>query len=185
MSGITTKKCAKCGVEKSLDQFFRKTARPDGLSCSCKECEKGHPVIPRDAWKTRNERMCTKCEMVKSIDQFHFRSAKHTIRFPWCKVCHPKEETTPEVTRRRKLQYKYGISTDEYDRLFMEQNGVCLICKSPPKEGRRLSVDHDHETGLVRGLLCQPCNLGLGSFRDNPIRLMAALTYLGDHYALV
>lgn len=73
---------------------------------------------------------------------------------------------------------KYGLLPGEY--LAMEQNqfGRCAICGQTPKRG--LVVDHDHETGDVRGLLCFSCNSGLGFFRDN-IRLLAgAIVYLED-----
>lgn len=59
------------------------------------------------------------------------------------------------------LQRKFGISKEEYDRMFVNQNGRCAICRRPPKKFR-LSVDHDHKTGKVRGLLCAPCNKVLG-----------------------
>jgi hypothetical protein len=58
------------------------------------------------------------------------------------------------------------------------QDGRCAICRKKPQTGRRLSVDHDHKTGEVRGLLCTLCNQGLGYFKDDPGRLGAALEYL-------
>lgn len=58
---------------------------------------------------------------------------------------------------------KYGITRDEYDRLLVAQNGRCLICNRPGDELKKgLAVDHDHETGAVRGLLCVGCNTKLG-----------------------
>lgn len=70
------------------------------------------------------------------------------------------------------------------------QDGVCAICRngeaSKSNRGhrrRRLTVDHDHETGQVRGLLCSGCNLALGGFRDSPDLLLAAASYLASAYA--
>ncbi len=57
------------------------------------------------------------------------------------------------------------------------QGGVCAICKTPPN-GVRLSVDHDHKTAAVRGLLCAPCNTGIGMLRDSPMLLAMAEEYL-------
>ena len=66
--------------------------------------------------------------------------------------------------RRRKLKQKYGLTPEEYNRMFENQSGCCAICKKHQSEfKRRLAVDHDHGTGQVRGLLCGACNVLLGS----------------------
>lgn len=71
------------------------------------------------------------------------------------------------------------LSLDDYDAMLMAQDGRCAICADPvTSEGRALAVDHCHASGRVRGLLCDPCNLGLGKFRDDPARLRAAIAYL-------
>ncbi len=62
---------------------------------------------------------------------------------------------------------RYGITVEQYDAMLRQQNGLCAICGRAPKRFR-LAVDHDHETGEIRGLLCTRCNLGLGWFRDDP-----------------
>jgi hypothetical protein len=74
----------------------------------------------------------------------------------------------------------YGIDQAAYDRMLKRQNGKCAICGAAPGK-RRLGVDHDHETGAVRGLLCLSCNGGLGLFRDDVDMLRAALAYLEAH----
>jgi hypothetical protein len=78
---------------------------------------------------------------------------------------------------RRRRMAQYGLTVDAYDALLAEQGGCCAICGDPPGK-RPLAVDHDHETGDVRGLLCLPCNTGLGLFRDDLERLAAAAAYL-------
>lgn len=72
------------------------------------------------------------------------------------------------------------MEPDEYDRRVLEQGGVCAICGRSPESQRYrcLAVDHDHKTGLLRELLCDPCNLGLGKFKDDPQLLDAAAAYL-------
>lgn len=80
--------------------------------------------------------------------------------------------------RASSLKYLYGITPDKYEEMFKKQNGVCAICENPPKEGKRLGVDHCHDSGDVRGLLCDDCNTGLGKFRDDPDLLNAAREYL-------
>ena len=88
----------------------------------------------------------------------------------------------PDVQRKSHLG-KYGITTDEYDRLFVAQGGVCAVCfekETTKRKGvvRRLSVDHDHDTGKVRGLLCSWCNLAIGYLRDDALRAHSAVVYL-------
>lgn len=83
-----------------------------------------------------------------------------------------------QVERRRRLKYLYGIAPDKYDELLVKQNGVCAICRKLCVTGQRLSVDHCHETGKVRGLLCHNCNHGIGKFKDKPELLLAAAKYL-------
>jgi Recombination endonuclease VII len=80
------------------------------------------------------------------------------------------------TSRRYMLSSRYGLSVEEFDELFSAQKNACAICKK--KIGTRLHVDHCHKTGRVRGLLCVPCNRGLGMFRDNPVRLRNASRYL-------
>jgi len=77
---------------------------------------------------------------------------------------------------RQKL---FGLSPSEYEQMVIAQSGVCKICGQPPS-GRRtaLCVDHDHNTGQIRGLLCSLCNVGLGHFKDSPELLQKAIDYL-------
>lgn len=75
---------------------------------------------------------------------------------------------------------KYGLTLDDYNVLLDAQDGQCAICPAKPSN-RVLAVDHCHETGRVRALLCGACNLGLGNFRDNPERLRRAAEYLEVH----
>ena len=79
----------------------------------------------------------------------------------------------------RRLQMRYGISLSQYHTLLENQGGVCCICKSAPN-GKALHVDHCHKTREVRGLLCNKCNLGIGSFHDNRRLLSAALQYIAQ-----
>ena len=83
-------------------------------------------------------------------------------------------------TRKRKLRDTYGITPEEYDALAAKYGGKCAICGTtePGHKSPFFPVDHDHETGAVRGLLCHDCNLGIGHFADDPDRLVAAAAYL-------
>ena len=70
----------------------------------------------------------------------------------------------------------YGISVEDFTTLLRQQGGGCAICSEIPE--REFHVDHDHATGVVRGLLCGSCNLALGHLKDDPVRLRAAVQYL-------
>lgn len=85
-----------------------------------------------------------------------------------------------ERSRADKLNRAFGITPDEFDRLLEAQAGKCAICGTSSPGGRwsRFSVDHDHETGRVRGLLCLRCNRALGLMDDDPRRLQRAANYL-------
>ncbi len=76
------------------------------------------------------------------------------------------------------LNRTYGIGIDKYNSLLLEQSGVCDICKNECVSGKRLAVDHNHETGEVRGLLCCKCNRGLGNLDDDIDKLRSAVLYL-------
>ena len=90
-------------------------------------------------------------------------------------------------TREHDLKRNFGITLKQYEEMLSNQENMCAICRRPATQFRRgLHVNHDHTDGMVRGLLCTPCNIGLGGFRDNPDLLVAAIKYLssrrGGHY---
>ena len=97
-------------------------------------------------------------------------------------LCEPHYQKTPQG-RAVVLRAKYGLEPGDYEKLMAAQNNSCAICGVKESVGRggqltRLCVDHNHETGQVRGLLCAECNKGLGIFKDD-FRLVAnAATYL-------
>lgn len=84
---------------------------------------------------------------------------------------------TPAHYRKSNLKRYYGLTPEAYDALFNAQGGVCAICGEPPGK-RRLAVDHDHKTGLNRGLLCYVCNAALNKFEKYPDFGDRAIRYL-------
>ena len=81
-----------------------------------------------------------------------------------------RHRKNPDRNRRDLFKSRYGITVEEYSKIFEEQEGFCLICKKHQAEFKtRLCVDHCHTTLKVRGLLCRRCNLGLGQYEKNKI----------------
>jgi hypothetical protein len=80
--------------------------------------------------------------------------------------------------RKSYLKRTYGLTPKRYDEMLAAQDGVCSICGNPPREGYVLHVDHDHETGAIRGLLHFTCNNLLGDATDDPVVLEQAAAYL-------
>lgn len=78
------------------------------------------------------------------------------------------------------LLNRYGVTREEYERVLAQQGGRCGICRSdkPGRRRRLFAMDHDHNTGVFRGLLCIYCNTALGAFRDSVFNLAAAIAYL-------
>jgi len=90
---------------------------------------------------------------------------------------YPREDRT----RTYKLMSKYGITEDDYIEMLEQQDFRCLICGTEAdQQNRALAVDHCHETGVVRGLLCQKCNIGIGHFNDDIQLLAKAIQYLQE-----
>lgn len=131
-------------------------------------------------------KICSKCHVSKALDDFYTSRGK---RYPSCKACHnahqrayrqANAEKVREQVRKNYIKRTYGITPEVWETLLRIQGGVCAICE----EREPVWVDHDHRTGLVRGLLCKPCNWGLGQFRDDPAVLNRALMYT-RYYELI
>lgn len=95
-------------------------------------------------------------------------------------------EERREILRDKARETTFGVTRKEYGDLLLAQNGTCAICKQPETATRNgrvkaLAVDHCHETGNIRGLLCVACNTGIGKFKDDRNLMIAAIKYLDKH----
>lgn len=123
------------------------------------------------------EKSCSQCGISKAISEFTMRKRARDGRAYICKACNGIN--TRPYDRERWLKRTYGITLDEYDGLFREQDGRCAICRTDrTSRWGTLCVDHDHKTGRIRGLLCTNCNQALGKFGDCGDRLKDAIRYL-------
>lgn len=138
-------------------------------------------------------RTCSKCHKSQSLKlKFCYNSSKNSY-FTICKACKRQREKarrlkniskTRAVEAEGHLRRKYGLTLARVAEMSQEQGGVCKICKEPETLVWRgmtpgLSVDHDHNTGVVRGLLCHRCNVALAIFDRVPDALARIADYLG------
>jgi hypothetical protein len=86
-----------------------------------------------------------------------------------------------EEWKKRNLCRRYNITVEQYDAMLQQQLGLCKICNQQPK---KICVDHCHETGIVRGLLCGTCNTAIGLFKENINTLQSAIKYLQENKGL-
>ena len=157
---------ARLGIKRTTIQ-----SRLSILGVQCRHATRPRqPANTLFRWSFWQE--CSKCHRVKAIG-FFARDPRITDGLAAvCSMC------KNEITRNSYYKSVYGITLEEYDILLEEQNGKCKICGSDDNNGQRFCVDHCHETGKVRGLLCRPCNLALGCLRDDPILVLKAADYL-------
>lgn len=127
---------------------------------------------------------CKECNVIKPLNSFNkHTSTKDKLRTR-CKPCDKKRYEDKRVRCKDKkkdwnLQYNFNITLEDYNKMFQEQDGKCAICNKHQTEfDKSLAVDHCHETGKVRGLLCRECNTGLGKFKDSTNLLEKAKNYL-------
>ena len=117
---------------------------------------------------------CSKCIQDKPLKEFYNDSSRSSGKSILCRECEREKKRNNEIRKA------YGITQQQYEDMLKLQNGVCSICGQAPENGRikRLSIDHCHATGKIRGLLCISCNNGLGRFKDDPKLLIKAAQYL-------
>ena len=132
-------------------------------------------------------RQCSICEIVKPLREFAKRKNRKSGLYCYCKKCASmarakwKQDDPKRCAashRKSLLKRRYGITLEQYDQMLNEQNGVCAICGGVNKGGWRLAVDHDHNTGEIRGLLCQNCNRRVGDLENNPVLFRSIINYL-------
>lgn len=145
----TTRTCVKCGIEKSITEFFRDKNKKSGYDSDCKSCFKLFYQANKEFFHNRN--------------QLSYIKNKQEILI---------------ANNRSKYLHRYGIHPDDKTKMMQEQDNKCVICNKEFLSFSKAYVDHNHATKQVRAILCNECNTGLGSFKENPIFLRAAANYL-------
>lgn len=181
----TIRLCKQCNISKPLDQFplwnYGKTKR---VSATCRSCS---------GITTDNVKRCTDCKTIKPVEEFANQrtTSGYWTRGSICQPCRSRrmrewnaKHSTGKLLNGNLIK-SHGITLAEYNAILAAQGGVCAICGLPPlntnKRNRRLSVDHCHDCGANRKLLCSRCNNGIGCFNDDPKLLLKAIEYLTFH----
>lgn len=161
---MTVKICRKCKIAQPFENYYayKNTSK---IYSACKGC----CSKSNKAWKSANP------DRVKLSNQQ--RGTQWTI------AARSKYALSEREKHDSYLWRSYGITLDQYEEMLKAQNGVCAICKDEcnRKTTKRLCVDHDHITGVVRGLLCFQCNVGVGKFKDSPAIMTVAAQYMVQH----
>lgn len=148
---MKSKLCPNCQKVLSVNKF-NKASRRDGYQTYCRNC---HNSMQREKYKKDPSQKIKR----------QIRAARRKNR-------------DPLVQRKAELKRLYGITFDDYVSLYKKQNGVCAICLQECKTRKSLSVDHDHDTMAVRGLLCNRCNRAIGMLGEDPDILERAKEYI-------
>ncbi len=150
------KVCIKCNLDLPLDQFY------DGQA-KCKECCKA-------ASRARHA-------LIK--DEFNeFRRTDPNYKAKRRERNNAAYAADPQRFLLRQKCNRVGITIEQYEAMLVAQKNECAICREPFEDTFKTHLDHDHETGEVRGVLCYGCNLGLGHMKDDSKRLRAAADYI-------
>ncbi|MEK7499563.1 MAG: endonuclease VII domain-containing protein [Patescibacteria group bacterium] len=169
------KACTTCGIEKDSELFYAHSGFSSGRNSRCKICVDKVNKRNRDK---NNRTVCSKCGLNKKPEEF---ASHHS----WCKTCKNEASKLWAKNNRSKVRDTvvkrlYGITLEQVNEILLAQNNRCAICKTDKPGGFRNTwqVDHDHETDIVRGVLCSSCNNGLGCFKDDVTHLYDAIKYL-------
>jgi hypothetical protein len=194
------KLCTKCdpSQEKPISEFPRVGSRFGPVSDICRTCRRKEIANKWAAANSADQYQKHKAKADKRNKEWA-KSHPERVRSikKKSKKNHPETNKAYKTRRRtrkrdqeltaeyRRLLKRYGLTLEAYEALLLKQGGKCAICGSEKPSSRggkvRFAVDHHHETGVVRGLLCSSCNLGIGLFRENVQVLLAAIQYLNRH----
>lgn len=177
------KTCPRCNTKKPLDAFAKNKDTKSGLCSWCKACTSAYAKALRAKYPDRHKRAIRNWT-VRNREKVRQLSREKYHRNPEKEKARHREfiAANPDYPREWRLINCYGITLAQYNEILAKQGGKCAICRSdsPGRKFKHLLVDHFHDTGAVRGLLCNDCNLVLGHAKDSIDVLKAAIQYLED-----
>ena len=181
------RQCTAClqTFPATLEYFRASPLGRYGLYSRCRACHNANRLSTKPKAPAGLKR-CYKCGRILPIGEFQRNRRTKDGLQARCRHCgrtYEQNFMTPE-RKRAKILRRHGITPSEYDRLFLNQQGLCAACGNKetrinPLTGNPipLSVDHDHETGRIRALLCHGCNAALGHLKEDVVRIRALLAY--------
>ena len=126
-------------------------------------------------------KLCTKCNKLKELSDFSESKSEKGYKQYRCRECNKAyREGRKELIKDYQLKHRFGISLETYNEMLHKQNNSCKICKTTCKTGKMLAVDHNHQTGNIRGLLCAYCNRALGLLHDDIHLFEESIKYLKE-----
>lgn len=147
---------------------------------ACLASKKWRDKQPREAFLSKRRVDERERRRLEKLDpnKYEARRVKDRLKQTAYKKLH--REKVRAYNMKRSLARNYGLSIEDRRNMIEEQGGRCYICRSHPKPGRTLQVDHCHTSNVVRKMLCEECNRGLGQFKDSPELLRAAASYIEE-----
>lgn len=185
--------CTKCKVNPS--NISRGLTHPWCTQCQTEERikRKNGEILPQPK---ERKYICTQCNNAPS-QRAEGKTKKDVSHLSWCKECTMKYNKQyyhtvtvnrpPETKKHKNLQRDYGITFDDYKAMYDAQDGRCKICREPldlfctHNAPHKTCVDHNHTTGKIRGILCSPCNSGIGFFKEDIDIISNAIAYLKEY----
>lgn len=147
-----------------------------------------YPIVKLDA---QGRKKCPVCKQFKKLNEFPSQAGSRLGVHSYCSTClnaYRRTRYTAERGHRWNVQKNYHLTKEQYEAMLASQGGVCACCGKSETiiykrtgKAHQLSVDHNHETNVVRGLLCRSCNLFVWHIENDPKRLEAVLAYLAKH----
>lgn len=168
--------CTKCDSWKSVEEFHRSWTTISGYTRICKLCNNDKTK----EWAQNNPDKKNNQSRTWRAKQTELHVEERKIHEQSIEVLRKEYKKSPEKRYKlasSKRKYRYRITEEQFQKLVIDSNGRCAICGETPYD---LYLDHDHNNSFIRGLTCRDCNLGLGFFKDNPILLQSAITYLAQ-----
>jgi hypothetical protein len=174
-----TKTCPCCGVDLPTENFGKLALSKDGLRSECKECRNNKESLASaknvdrvNRWRNKNPE-----KLKEQRDTWNRSSGRKEAQKAYA-------DRNKKRSREKHIRNKYGLTMEQYDVILLSQQGVCAICGEPETaldsggNVRNLAIDHNHETGKIRGLLCNRCNYVLGFSKDSVDILNSMIKYL-------
>lgn len=160
-SAGSSRVCCACRVEKPIAEFGRHIYSPGGVSRRCAQCNREY----------------SKSRYRADLEKNRAENTERQRR---------RRASAPQKVRAYRLKWWFDMELSQFEGMLASQNGLCAVCKRPETNAfkgkvRDLCVDHDHETGAIRGLLCTRCNRALGLLGDDPKIVWEMARYIDKH----